>query len=84
MRLLRHVYAASTACATSRVLAAPPWSGGEHLPVAVDAPHRRLQPLRLGAHLHVLQHQGSRQDGRGGFAMPLPAMSGAEPWTDSK
>ena len=41
--------------------------GGEHLPVAVDAPHRGLQALRLRAQAHVLQHQRRRQDRRGGI-----------------
>src|SRR4030095_4223916 len=37
--------------------------GGERLAVAIDATHRGLQALRLGAHAHVLQHEGGGKDG---------------------
>src|SRR6266436_6229764 len=39
--------------------------GRERLAVAVDATHRGLEALRLGAHAHVLQHEGGREYGGG-------------------
>ena len=58
--------------------------GSERLAVAVDARQRRLEPRRLGARPMCSSISAAERIVAVGLAMPRPAMSGAEPWTDSK
>src|SRR6266545_2317769 len=52
-------------------LGGAPLIGRERFAVAVDATHRGLEALRLGAHAHVLQHEGGREYGGGGIGDAL-------------